>query len=104
MDTTEFRICFGNNLRRLRKKNSLTQSSLAEFLGIETHNLNRIENGKSFPKIETLVKIINHFEIPTHELFVNEDDKISLIVEQLREHPERVDDIFNILTALTAKK
>lgn len=101
MDTTDFRICLGNNLKRLRKQHGLTQSSLAEVFGMETHNLNRIENGKSFPKPETLTKITNHFKISPYELFLDENDKISLIIHTLQRHPERIDDIFNILQALT---
>ena len=97
----DFRLCLGNNLKRLRKQCGLTQSSLAEVLGMETHNLNRIENGKSFPKPETLVKIANHFKISPYELFLNENDKISLIIHTLQRHPERIDDIFNILQVLT---
>ena len=104
MDTTDFKICLGNNLKRLRKQSGFTQSLLAEVLGMETHNLNRIENGKSFPKPETLAKIANHFKISPYELFLDKNDKISLIMHTLQKHPERIDDIFNILQALTESR
>ena len=104
MDVEEFRRCLGENLKDLRKKRNLTQSALAEVIGIETHNLNRIENGKSFPQAKTLVNLINYFEISPYELFVTPNDKICLIVEMLQKHPTRIDDIFEILLALTKKK
>lgn len=104
MDVEEFRRCLGENLKDLRKKRNLTQSALAEVIGIETHNLNRIENGKSFPQAKTLVNLINYFEISPYELFVMSNDKICLIVDMLQKHPTRIDDIFEILVALTKKK
>ena len=55
MDVEEFRRCLGDNLKYLRKKRNLTQSALAEVIGLETHNLNRIENGKSFPQAKTIL-------------------------------------------------
>ncbi len=48
MDIEEFRKCFGENLKNLRKNKGLTQSELAESIGLETHNLNRIKTVKVF--------------------------------------------------------
>ncbi len=104
MDVEEFRICLGRNLRDLRKKRNLTQSALAEIIGIETHNLNRIENGKSFPQAKTLVNIINYFEIFPYELFLEHDEKISSIVNILKKKPSRIDDISAIARVLTDTK
>lgn len=104
MELEEFRMCLGANLKNLRKSQKLTQSELAELIGLETHNLNRIENGKSFPQAKTLVNIINYFKISPYELFVDKNDKICTIVELLQKNPERTDDIFNILSVLTVKK
>lgn len=102
MDIEEFRVCLGHNLRDLRKKKNLTQSALAELIGIETHNLNRIENGKSFPQPKTLVGIINYFDIEPYELFLKKDEKISSIVDLLKKNPNRLDDVASIVRVLTA--
>lgn len=104
MDVEEFRRCLGDNLKYLRKKRNLTQSALAEVIGLEIHNLNRIENGKSFPQAKTLVNLINFFDIAPYELFVSQNDKICSIVDMLQKHPNRTDDIFDILSALIQKK
>ncbi len=103
MDIEEFRKCFGENLKNLRKNKGLTQSELAESIGLETHNLNRIENGKSFPQVKTLINIINYFNILPYELFTNKNDKITSIVGLLNKNPEKLDDFSKILNALTSK-
>ena len=103
MDIEEFRKCFGENLKNLRKNKGLTQSELAESIGLETHNLNRIENGKSFPQVKTLINIINYFNILPYELFTNKNDKITSIVGLLNNNPEKLDDFSKILNALTSK-
>ena len=54
MNEEEFKREFGKNLRALRLERKVTQSEVAEAIGLEPHNLNRIENGKSFPQIKTL--------------------------------------------------
>ena len=103
MDIEEFRKCFGENLKNLRKNKGLTQSELAESIGLETHNLNRIEKGKSFPQVKTLINIINYFNILPYELFTNKNDKITSIVGLLNKNPEKLDDFSKILNALTSK-
>lgn len=103
MDIEEFRKCFWENLKNLRKNKGLTQSELAESIGLETHNLNRIENGKSFPQVKTLINIINYFNILPYELFTNKNDKITSIVGLLNKNPEKLDDFSKILNALTSK-
>lgn len=90
MDIEEFRKCFGENLKNLRKNKGLTQSELAESIGLETHNLNRIENGKSFPQVKTLINIINYFNILPYELFTNKNDKITSIVGLLNKNPKNL--------------
>ena len=69
MNEEEFKREFGRNLRALRLERKVTQSEVAEAIGLEPHNLNRIENGKSFPQIKTIIKLINYFNILPTELF-----------------------------------
>ena len=102
MDIEEFRKCFGENLKNFRKSRGLTQSELAETIGLETHNLNRIENGKSFPQVKTLIHIINYFEIFPYELFIDKNDKIAYVIDKLNKNPDKLDDFSRILNALTS--
>ncbi|BEP29729.1 helix-turn-helix domain-containing protein [Helicovermis profundi] len=50
---------FGDNLRKIRKNNRLTQKQVKNISGINEETLRRIENGLVIPKYETL-KILSH--------------------------------------------
>ena len=90
-------VNFGNNLKRIRKREKLTQEQLADYLGINWRQVARIEAGESFIKSETLYKLCMIFEIQPSELFdfsigdnakgkpqeINIDDLISDFSKQL---------------------
>ena len=76
MDVQEIKECFAENFKRLRKQKNLTQATAAECVGIEPHNWNRLENAKSFPKVETIDEILN-------------------------KHPDKTKEFYNILLAIT---
>ncbi len=50
-----------NNLKELRKKHSLTQVKVAEYLNISHQSYNNYENNKFEPPIETLKKLATLF-------------------------------------------
>lgn len=106
MNVEQFKKIFGKNLKEIRRNHKLTQVKAAEAIGLEAHNWNRFENGKSFPKLQTLVNIINYFKVSPSEFFIQ--NKIDLkqeknIVEILNKNPERVNEFFKILKAITEK-
>lgn len=59
---------FGKRIKELRKERSLTQEKLAELIGIDTRNLIKIENGQTFPRVNTLDKLIEVFDITPDEI------------------------------------
>ncbi len=63
---------FGKRVKELRKERSLTQEQLAEIIGIETRNLIKIENGQTFPRVNTLDKLIKAFQITPDEILKTE--------------------------------
>ncbi len=68
---------FGKNIRKIRSVKSLSQQSFAEIFDLKRGTLGAYEEGRSEPKIETIIKIANHFSIPigdmlTKELTVNQ--------------------------------
>ena len=75
------KILFGKRVKELRKQHSYTQERLAELVGIDTRNLIKIENGQTFPRANTLDKLIEVFSITPDEI-LNADlyfiDKIGL--------------------------
>lgn len=56
-------------LKELRKELGLTQEQLADKLGIPRVNYTRYENGKIRPNYETLLLIVDFYDISLDELF-----------------------------------
>lgn len=56
MDNDKFLI--GKKIKEIRKKNNLTQENFCEQIGIEPSSLSNIENGKSFPSMQTVLRIM----------------------------------------------
>lgn len=68
---------FGTRIVTLRKERGLTQSQLAQELGISRSSLSLYEIEKREPDTETLFKISNYFGVSTDYLLGLEDVKIS---------------------------
>ncbi len=68
---------FGKNIKKIRSVKGLSQQAFAEIFDLKRGTLGAYEEGRSEPKIETLIKIANYFSIAigdllTQELTVNE--------------------------------
>ncbi len=72
---------FGKRIKELRKERSLTQERLAELIGIDTRNLIKIENGETFPRVNTLDKLIEVFDITPDEILRTEHLKDTEILK-----------------------
>ena len=64
-----------DKIKHLRKANKLTQEQLAEKLNMDQRNLVRIESGKGFPSITTLIKIAEALNTTPNFLLSVEDNK-----------------------------
>ena len=73
----EENICkiLGNNIKKIRNTQNLTQSKLAELLGIEVKSLSLIETGKGFASAKTLEKMTKVLNITATDLFTISDSK-----------------------------
>lgn len=60
-----------NTIRVERAKKRISQQELGENVNISKTQINRIENGKSDPKISTAMKIANYFGVETEQLFTD---------------------------------
>ncbi len=69
MDDKNFKILMGNKIRQIRNSLNLTQDSFCEIIELEPQNLSRIENGKSYPSIQTLRKIMTRLNVEPNEIF-----------------------------------
>jgi len=61
-------IRIGENLRKLRIKNELTQEKLAEVLGVSPQAISRWENNSTYPDITMLPSIANYYNVSIDEL------------------------------------
>lgn len=62
-------------LKQLRAENNLTQTNLADILGIAKTTLAAYEQGKSEPSNETILKIADYFNVSTDFLLGNSNYK-----------------------------
>lgn len=67
MDNDKFLI--GKKIKEIRKKNNFTQETFCEQIGIEPSSLSNIENGKSFPSMQTVLRIMEKFGATPTDFF-----------------------------------
>lgn len=67
---------FGKKLREVRINNNLTQSELAEKIGISQNFLGDIERGIKLPSLSKLVLIANTLKVSLDFLFADSLDNI----------------------------
>ncbi len=63
---------FGKNIKKIRSIKGLSQQAFAELFDLKRGTLGAYEEGRSEPKIETLIKIANYFSIVIDDLLTNE--------------------------------
>lgn len=78
-------ISFGKNLKKIRSVHNLSQQIFADIFDLKRGTLGAYEEGRSNPKLETVIKIANHFSIGIEELLTGE-----LTVNRLVKFNERI--------------
>jgi transcriptional regulator with XRE-family HTH domain len=86
MTEQEVRETLGANIRKQRKRLSLSQECLAAELDIATNFLSDIENGKKWISPGTLAKLTEALELDAHELFTRENKLPLEVCDLLREY------------------
>lgn len=64
-------IKIGKNIQKIRKSNGYTQEKLAEEIEVPVRYISDIEQDKSKPSYEILIKICNIFKIGLDQFFCN---------------------------------
>ena len=59
----------GQRIKFFRESRKFTQEKLAEMVGIDSKHLSRIENGRNYPSLETLEKILENLDVTYEEIF-----------------------------------
>ena len=98
----------GEKVKRLRKEQGYTQEQFAEMINISSRNVSNIEQGISFPKPETLEKIVQSLEITTDKLFIADHIKskkellhdIEKYVDKIKNNEKMLEIVYKILRDL----
>ena len=65
----------GNKLNQIRKQHNLTQEQFAERYNVTRQTISNWENSKSYPDLDTLVKISDDFSVSL-DVLLKEDKKV----------------------------
>lgn len=93
----------GLRIKEFRELRKLTQERLSEIVGIDSKHLSRIENGRNYPSLETLEKIIEGLNVSYEDFFkfnhlVSKQELIEKISQKLESLPEnKLKFIFKII-------
>lgn len=110
------RMTVGQNIKQLRKNKGLQQKYVANDVGLDQSNYNKVENGKREPSVELLQKLSVILGVTIDELLnpynkqlltpvTVEDKTISekiRLVEQLEEEDKNV--LYKMLDTMLTKK
>lgn len=82
----------GQKFKEIRKKSGFTQENFSEKIGIEPSSLSNIENGKSFPSMQTVLKVMDNFEVTPDEFFnfeylVEDEELENKIIDIIKRQP-----------------
>ncbi|MBR1425384.1 helix-turn-helix transcriptional regulator [bacterium] len=100
------KILLGKRLRELRKRKGINQEKLAELINVDPTTISNIENGKNYPSLINLENLLDVLDSSFLDAF-DFDHKnshanlISEITEKLKNNPEKIEDFYKIVIALT---
>lgn len=72
----------GEKIKDVRTKNKLSQEQFAELFNVTRQTVSNWENEKSYPDLETLVKISQHFGLATDDLLQDKAEKTLEVAEK----------------------
>jgi transcriptional regulator with XRE-family HTH domain len=95
---THFQDTFVRNLRYYRTKAGYTQTQFSTLLDISPNYLNAVENGKSFPSVVVIQKILDLLNLLPYQLFLEQpvlfeqiDSKTKLMQQDLMRMRQQFD-------------
>ncbi len=89
---------FGKRIKELRKQKNLTQEQLAELVDMDTRNIIKIENAQTFPRVKTIDKLLEIFEISASDLFRTEHlADVSVLKEKIYEKLDKDDELVRLI-------
>lgn len=96
----------GKRIKELRKQRGYTQDFLAEKLKIEPRQLSKLETGKHYPSFETIIALLETFNITFEELISYEhlqtpENIREIMLKSIQELPnDKLKDTYKLLRCL----
>lgn len=82
---------FGNNIKTLRNSLQLSQQEFGDLFSLSRGSIGSYEEGRADPKIESLVKISNYFNLSVDDLLKKKlNPKGVFESQQIKEEEEKV--------------
>lgn len=96
----------GKRLRELRKRKGINQEKLAELINVDPTTISNIENGKNYPSLINLENLLGVLDSSFLEAFDfdhknDSENLLTQINEKLKNNPEKIEDFYKIVIALT---
>lgn len=96
----------GLRIKELRKEKKFTQEYLAEKLRIEPRQLSKLETGKHYPSFETIIALLETFNITFEELMQfehlesdkNLKEKLTKTIQNL--NSSKLKDVYKLIKAI----
>lgn len=81
----------GKRIKQSREQLGLTQEQFAEKAGFTSNYISTLERGKSFPRCENLIILLNNLEVPADAIFCD----VVIHTNQYRENQlsKKLDDL-----------
>lgn len=89
----------GNKIQEIRKKNKMSQEEFAEVFNVTRQTISSWENSKSYPDIETLIKLSDKFDISL-DILLKEDEIMIKEIDKERKNYRKIKKILFILCSL----
>lgn len=91
----------GDNIRKFRKLNNMSQDELAEKLNVTRQSVSLWENGQTQPSLENIVALAKLFKVSTDELLVSDKTEpatvSNTVTEQKPDAPKKKTKIFILI-------
>lgn len=68
---TNIKKVLGKRIQKIRKSKGLTQGQLAEIVSLSDNYISDIECGKSYVRIDKLIRIINGLQCSADDIFID---------------------------------
>ena len=96
---------FGIRLRQVRKARGISQSALAEMLGLTKQAISNYESGANTPTHGVFIRIAEQMEVDLDFLAGRTDERCASIVEKMKKlSPEGRDEVDRFADAVMEKE